>query len=367
MHTLLVARTVRGLEPLVAEEVGHTVRRRHREVWFERESPDPGVLDLRTADDVLLPAAVGYGIGQARAALGRLRTLAADVDVRAMAELKAAFGGSPLVKGVDVSASFLGRRAYNRYDLEDAVGDELAARLGVPYHSRRHGPPPPATLSWRVSVEGEEAAIGLRIADRPLHRRPYKTRTVPGTLHPPVAAAMARLAGLGAARTVLDPCCGAGTTLIEARACAPLPRYLGTDLSPSAITSAARNAGQDAAENAGGGAAENAGENAAGDVGEGGIGWAVADAGRLPLPSGGVDRILVNPPWERQVAAGGLFGRFWREARRVLAERGRVVALLPHPVEPPGFELTDAVGVRLMGRPAVIAVLSHAASRGPGR
>ncbi|GAA2661449.1 methyltransferase domain-containing protein [Nonomuraea recticatena] len=343
MHTLLVARTVRGLEPLVAEEVGHTVRRRHREVWFERQSPDPGVLELRTADDVLLPAAVAGGVGRAKTALDRLRALAAGVDAAAMVELKTAFGGSPLVKGVDVSASFLGRRAYNRYDMEDAVGGALAARLGVPYHSRRHGPPPPGTLSWRVSVEGDEAAIGLRIADRPLHRRPYKTRTVPGTLHPPVAAAMARLAGLEGARTVLDPCCGAGTTLIEARAYAPVVRCLGVDLSPSAVAAAVGNAGG------------------------GGIGWAVADAGRLPLPSGSVDRVLVNPPWERQVASGGSFGGFWRELRRVLAERGRVVALLPGPADPPGFEVRDAIAVSLMGRHAVIAVLSLAASRGRGR
>ncbi|MFD1933529.1 TRM11 family SAM-dependent methyltransferase [Nonomuraea mangrovi] len=354
MHTLLVARTVRGLEPLVAEEIGGAVRRRHREVWFRRAVPDPGVLGLRTADDVLLAGAVAGRIGHTKAALDGLRAAARGVDAAALVALKAAFGGSTEVKGLDVSASFLGRRTFTRYDVEDAVGAELAGRLGVPYHSRRHGPPPPCTLSWRVSVQDDEAVIGLRIADRPLHRRPYKLATVPGTLHPPVAAAMARMAGLERARTVLDPCCGAGTTLVEALACVPGPRYLGADLSPAAVRVAAGNAGQ----------AGNA-------VDARGIGWLVADAGRVPLPAGSVDVVLVNPPWDRQVAMAGLPAadgdRLWREVRRVLAPRGRVVALLPDDVEPAGFAVDRAVRLSLMGRHPVIAVLSPPARRGSGR
>ncbi|MGW5684783.1 methyltransferase domain-containing protein [Nonomuraea sp. NPDC003754] len=356
MHTLLVARTVRGLEPLVAEEIGGAERFRHREVWFRRGVPDPGLLELRTADDVLLAGTVAGRVGHTKAALDRLRAAAREVDAAALVSLKAQFGGSaevkapPEVAGLEVSASFLGRRTFTRYDIEDAVGAELAARLGVPYHSRRQGPPPPCALSWRVSVEGDEAVIGLRIAGRPLHRRPYKIGTVPGTLHPPVAAAMVRLAGLERARTVLDPCCGAGTTLIEARAAAPSARYLGADLSPAAVRVAAGNAA------AGAGA---------------GIGWLAADAGRIPLPAGSVDVALVNPPWERQVAAGGLLAaghdRFWSELRRVLKRPGRVVALLPELVRPPGFQVDRAIRVSLMGRHPVIAVLSPPARRGSGR
>ncbi|MGW4470916.1 TRM11 family SAM-dependent methyltransferase [Nonomuraea sp. NPDC004354] len=386
MHTLLVARTVRGLEPLVAEEIGGAERFRHREVWFRRGVPDPGLLELRTADDVLLAGTVAGRVGHTKAALDRLRAAAREVDAAALVSLKAQFAGSaevkappetkarpegkarrdanarseanvrpeakalPEVAGLEVSASFLGRRTFTRYDIEDAVGAELAARLGVPYHSRRQGPPPPCALSWRVSVEGDEAVIGLRIAGRPLHRRPYKIGTVPGTLHPPVAAAMVRLAGLERARTVLDPCCGAGTTLIEARAAAPSARYLGADLSPAAVRVAAGNAA------AGAGA---------------GIGWLAADAGRIPLPAGSVDVALVNPPWECQVAAGGLLAaghdRFWSELRRVLKRPGRVVALLPELVRPPGFQVDRAIRVSLMGRHPVIAVLSPPARRGSGR
>ena len=62
------------------------------------------------------------------------------------------------------------------------------------------------------------------------------------------------------------------------------------------------------------------------------IAWAVADAGRMPVARGRVDRIISNLPWGRQVEArGALAGapdRFFREVRRVLSARGRAVLLL---------------------------------------
>ncbi|MET7467076.1 hypothetical protein ABZS51_42540, partial [Nonomuraea sp. NPDC005501] len=77
MRAFAVARAVRGIEPLVAAEImelGVVRRLRHREVWFEVAEPGPGpggLLGLRTADDVLLAAAVVDGVGPGRAALAR--------------------------------------------------------------------------------------------------------------------------------------------------------------------------------------------------------------------------------------------------------------------------------------------------------
>jgi 23S rRNA G2445 N2-methylase RlmL len=202
LHTFAVARAVRGIEPLVAMEIRRSrtgvVRGvRHREVWFEAR-PEADLLGLRTADDVLLAAAVVDGIGSGRSALLRLARAAREVDPRLM--------GAP-GSGVEVSASFVGRRNYTRFEIEDAVGAELARPLRVPYHSRRDGRRPPAgARSWRVTIEDDQAVIAVRVAARPLHRRAYKTASIRGTLHPPVAAAMAQLARLDGAGTVLDPC-----------------------------------------------------------------------------------------------------------------------------------------------------------------
>jgi hypothetical protein len=94
----------------------------------------------------------------------------------------------------------------SRYPRSCAHG-ATSERLGLAYHSRRGGKKPPAgTCSWRVTVDGAHATVALRIADRPLHRRAYKRATVAGTPHPPLAAAMVRLADVRPQHTVLDPC-----------------------------------------------------------------------------------------------------------------------------------------------------------------
>ncbi|MFG1942541.1 TRM11 family SAM-dependent methyltransferase [Nonomuraea sp. NPDC048826] len=381
-----MARSVRGIEPLVAAEIqasrrGRVRGLRHREVWFEPAGPRAGLTGLRTADDVLLVAAVVDGVGPARAALRRLTAAARTAP--APWEVPAGPGRPEGWAGIEVTASFVGRRAYTRFEIEDAVGVELARRLGVPYHSRAGGAvPPEGCLGWRVTIEGERAVIAVRVAGRPLHRRAYKTASIPGTLHPPLAAAMAELARLGEAGTVLDPCCGAGTTLIEAAALAPRALLLGLDHDPAAIKAARTNACRaDVARVAEAGEVRGHARHADGaEVGEvrghahraegAGFRWGVADAGRLPVAGRSVDRVLVNPPWGRQVPPGGLLARepdlLWREIRRVLTPGGLVVALW-HGDEPPGFETVERLTVSLSGRHPVLAVLRVRARRRASR
>ncbi|MEV0201349.1 methyltransferase domain-containing protein [Nonomuraea sp. NPDC050691] len=374
MRAFAVARAVRGIEPLVAAEIkklGVVRRLRHREVWFEAPEPGPDLLGLRTADDVLLVAAVVDGVGPGRAALERLRRAAEGADAGTALRLRRTAAppggrGRPVEartasrasgdgrRPVEVSATFVGRRSYSRFDVEDAVGAGLSRALGVPYHSRAGGvAPPPGAVPWRVTIEDDQAVIAVRLGDRPLHRRPYKEDSIPGTLHPPLAAAMVALTGLadpgrdhhgrGAGQVVLDPCCGAGTTLAEAGLLLPRARLVGVDHSPASVRAAAANA-------------RRAGVALTPVVG---------DAGRLPLPSGSVDRVLVNPPWGRQVAAAGLLARdgglLWREVRRVLAPGGLVVALTGD--VPDGFRVERAIEVSLSGRHPVLTVLRPARRR----
>jgi 23S rRNA G2445 N2-methylase RlmL len=151
---------------------------------------------------------------------------------------------------------------------------------------------------------------------------------------------------------VLDPCCGAGTTLIEAGVLAPHARLLGLDHDPGAVATAAANAAR----------MPTAGRPA----------WGVADAGRIPVADGSVDRVLVNPPWGLQVPPKGLLardpGRLWRQVRRVLADDGLVVALLHDmAADPPGFAPVRRLEVSLMGRHPVIAVLREQGRTGSRR
>ncbi|GAA3110045.1 hypothetical protein GCM10017600_77330 [Streptosporangium carneum] len=283
----------------------------HREVHFRTSRPEPRAVRPRTADDVLLLAARLPDIGPARAGIDTLAELVAAADVDALVRRRERYGGSGELTGVEVSASFLGRRNFNRYDAEDVVGRALARRLGTGYHSRRGGvAPPPTHSAWRLTLDGTWATLMLRVSDRPLHRRAYKVHTIPGTLHPPLAAAMARMADIRAGHRVLDPCCGAGTLLIEAGRLQPDARLQGFDMDPDALRAARANA---------------AGCRA--------ITVRPADAGDLPLTDGGIDRVICNPPWGAQVNAHGLLGRtpslWWAELRRVLAPDGAAVVLIP--------------------------------------
>lgn len=313
-RVFLVARCVRGLESALGTEILRTGSATidwigHREVGFS--SADDIALRLRTADDVFLLAHRRHDIGPHRSDLTGLTELARAVDLEGLVRERVRHGGPPgLGDGIEISASFLGRRTYNRYDVEDTVGRVLAERAGLPYHSRRHGePPPPGHSGWRLTLDGTHAGLLLRLGRRPAHRRAYKNATIPGTLHPPVAAAMAQAAELRPGQRVLDLGCGAGTLLIEAHHRAPGTTLLGFDLDPTARRAARQNA---------------AGLPITVDHG---------DAGALPLPDRSVDRVLCNPPWGEQVGAGGRLAghpeRWWHELARVLTDEGRAVVLLP--------------------------------------
>ena len=346
----LAARCIRGLEPVLAgeilrDELGVITRQGHREVRFDASRPG-GWCEPRTADDVFLLAAEMPDPGPAKAGVAGLAELAAGMDAAALLRTRHAYSGDsarspaasgrsrgPGTPGVEVSASFLGRRNFNRYDVEDAVGRALARVLGVGYHSRRSGTaPPPGCLGWRVVLDGEHAALMVRLGDRPAHRRAYKRATVPGTLHPPLAAAMALLADLRPEHRVVDPCCGAGTLLIEAARVQPHARYQGFDLAPAALRAARANADSHPA-----------------------ITIEAGDAGALPLPARSVDRVLANPPWGEQVRAYGRLAvrpaRWWAELARVLADDGQAVVLIPDTAD-----LAAAIGHGL--RPAMVQQVS---------
>ena len=356
----LMARTLRGLEEVSAREIeerglGTVERLRHREVWFSSEAPGPRLLDLRTVDDVFLLAATLDGIGHTKAELDRFTGPARTAPWRDLLGLRGRCGGPSSATRVDVVASYLGKRNFNRYDIEDAVGREASDVLGLPYTSRREGRPPEGGEPFpvRVTLEGPEAALAVRLTDRPMHRRAYKRESVPGTLHPPLAAAMARLAGVGGlapGARVIDPTCGTGTLLIEARHLAPGPRLLGTDADPDALRGAAANSADAAAD-----------EDAP-------IAYALADAGRLPLADGTIDRVVGNPPWGLQVEPHGSLARrpkrYFGEVQRVLRrDGGRAVLLLHDPdthlplAEAVGLRVRDSFTVSLFGtHPSVVAL-----------
>ncbi|HZX05684.1 methyltransferase domain-containing protein, partial [Kribbella sp.] len=183
----------------------------------------------RVADDLFVVYGAGPDPGRAKGGVAA----AVRAAVREVPGGRGAFA---------VSASFVGERNFNRYDVEDLVGERIARLTGGRYCSRRGGRVPPEERSeWRVVLDGKTLWVARRPYAVPLHRRPWRQHTVAGSLHPPVAAAMARLAKLAPGQQVIDPFCGAGTLLVEAHHLEPGARYVGLDRDPAAIAAAKAN------------------------------------------------------------------------------------------------------------------------------
>lgn len=344
----LIARTVRGIEYVAADELSALspadLSMAPRQLTFSLPSADPRLLELRTVDDLFLTVGTVTGIDHRKDVLPRLSSAAAGLD----------WPGTVTVLGsdpgrFDVVASLLGRRNYTRYDVEDAVGAALPG-LGE-YVSRRDrsGSLPPVDLTVRVFVEEPLVTLAVRYAAAPLHRRTYKQDASRGTLHPPMAAALARLVALSAGETALDPFCGDGTIPIELAASCPDATVHGSDLDPARIRNAEANARRAGAP----------------------VSFAVADAGAL---EGRLDALVTNPPWNLAVDAAGLLtdglDPFWSATARALTPTARLAVLMDADLEPArvvrshGYRLVLAQGVRLAGRLSQLVICTPA--DGPG-
>jgi tRNA (guanine6-N2)-methyltransferase len=336
---------VHGLEWVCADEVARLpgaadVRLGRREVAVAVPSVGPALV-LRTADDVFLQ--VGSGTGTTPGAIAdaalHLPWPERVDDVRGVRAVPSA----PVLDVVAV----VEEHKFGRFAVEHAVGPPLAARLGGTYlrrtaEGREPGDP---DLTVRVSVRDGVVGAAVRLAARPLHRRDWKRDTGPGTLHPPLAAALARIAAPEPGWSVVDPFCGDGTVAIETALAFPAARVRGHDLDPVRLDNATHNA-------------ERAGAP---------VTFARADAGR---PGARADVVITNPPWNLAVdGAGSLqdgLEPFWRRLPALLGPAGRFVAITDATLDAPGalaragLALGLASRVRLAGRVSdVVLAAAH--------
>ena len=309
-----MARVVHGLEFVTAAEVcrvaaASDVTTAHRTVTFRSPSPLTDVLALRSADDVFALCGTLESVAQTRDALTRVGEQVRRIDVSPCCRCVEEVREVPSELGFEVVASFVGRRNYTRYELEAVAGRTIAATTGLAQRDSRERLMPRPALSFRLHLDHETGFLALRLAGAPLWQRPYKLGSVPGSLHPPVAYALCSLAEVGAGQVLLDPFAGAGSIPIEAALAEPRLLALASELDAAAIRLTVENA-------------ERAGAA---------VIALRSDAGRLPLPSESIDRVVSNLPWMRQVAYSGLLSqdlsRLWGELARVLRSGGRAVAL----------------------------------------
>lgn len=218
--TELAAFATKGLEDVVADEVGGVVATRTKLVRFR--TPDLRRLaGLRTADDVAVVA-------------GTAEDVRTPADLTALLDLDEAVRAVRTVRdtGTDVSVTVTAARSPLGGTRQ--VLDLVTPVLGASAEPTR------GSLDVRVFLDGTFALVGVRLFAAPLTTRPYRTVGRIGSLRPTVAAAMVRLAcPPGTRRTVWDPFCGSGTLLAEAHAVGH--RVRGSDLDGAAVEATRAN------------------------------------------------------------------------------------------------------------------------------
>lgn len=222
----------------------------------------------------------------------------------------------------------LQERSFKRTDLRRV----LTKTIGTT-QPRWRAADPAALEVWVVEYAAGRFVAGLRLSTKAMRQHDGRAVERSGALRPSVAAAMVALAGASKA-TLLDPCCGSGTILAEARALG-WSRTTGRDIDTGAVEASRTNAP--------------------------GSTVARGDARELDLADGSVDACVSNLPFGRQYDVDGdpsaWLGAVLRELARVTRSGGQVVLCvpkLPRSAIPPGLALEERFPLRLLGTTTTI-------------
>ncbi len=340
MHKVF-AITTRGLEPISANELaalpGVTVDEvAYRRIFATCQDPLAPLLSLRTVDDVFLHVATWSEIERTRQSLSRLRLNSAQPDLNAALAVCKQIRSIQNPPTFSVTANFVGKRNYSTDEIKQACAVGIIERQRWVYSEDDAQ----AELNVRVFIEGDAAIVGVRLGDRSLSKRPYKQQHVLGSLKPAVAAALVELVDITLGTRILDPCCGAGTILIEAKSYEATA--IGGDINQEAVAAAHFNATQASTK----------------------VHIQCWDARALPIPDGSVDCVISNLPWGLAVSTDGslpaLYQEIGEEIERVLVSGGQAVLLthLPDLVQFKRLKCHKQIEISLFGQNPKITVWS---------
>jgi 23S rRNA G2445 N2-methylase RlmL len=231
-----------GLTPFVTEELGQSVPGKET---FQIVHRDDERIELRPRVGFSLGAVCGlrcfsrlsFPLGDLPPLKGRDSML----DAQAVAALIASGPSRQLMESftkgtIRYRLDFSSRRAGSAY--ANAVAEHVFAAAPALLND-------PRQALWEVGIRETAQRVRVELAPRfrPDPRFAYRRGDVPAASHPPLAAAMARLARIRpeATERIWDPFCGSGLELAECALAGGGGTVFGTDLSAEAVAVAKLN------------------------------------------------------------------------------------------------------------------------------
>ncbi len=311
MSTNYFARTLHGLEENswhAVREIGYSelISISHRTIEFTSEASLIDLLASHGIEDLFIHLETIERVTHERSALELLRKAVRRCNLAKAVQALQTARPIPPKPAFSITASFVGSRNYNRWELADSIRAGIPELASLPYVETKDQSAPPHDLHLRLVIEGERAILGLRASLTPLHKRTYLQTPTPGSISPVAAFLMSRLANPKAGEVVLDPLCGCGTIPIEASFCAPNLVTMGMEIDPLIAEMGQRNAAA------------------------AGTGTAIiqGDIFKSSLEPGSTDIIVCDLPWgEQTTLKNGSYNSLLVVLKRLLRSQGRMVLM----------------------------------------
>ena len=302
--------TTRGLEDVALQDLKGTIgkikiiSKEYRRIVFDYNGEPKKLLNLKCVDDVFIFLKI-FKVDHYRTSLKNFVSEIDKINFKKTIEFLSNIRLFDKETTFSITASNIGKKNYTLTEIKELLISLLIKKYKWELNNLTY-----QDINIRLYIEHDFVLIGLRLGKSPLHRRAYKTQTLPGSLKASVANCLLRLANVKKSDVVLDPMCGVGTIPIEAVIFGA--RAIAGDIDKHALQIAKKNS-------------INASAN---------IKFYNGDARKLPLENKSVDKIVSNLPFDRQIRfktdVNKFFEEFLEECNRILKDDGKIIFLSIH-------------------------------------
>lgn len=299
-----IAYTVKGLEGVARQEIKDLVSDvsfvdlKPKRIIFETNEAK-ALTNFKTVDDICLLLTTGE-VSSIDKVLGTFRDINLEAAKNQIEQYRKV--------GNTFSITFsLAKTKIKTEELQSSLSKVISEGNNWEYTEIDH-----SNFDIRIFIDNEEIYVSVRLTEKPLFHRSYRTVSSKGGLRPSIAAAMVKLATLGDMGAVVDNFCGSGTILAEA--------YLanndifGGDIENTAVEATLQNLSNLECKT------------------EGKI--KSLDALKAPWKDNQFDFAISNLPWDKQIeikSVTGLYVGSLSEYARILKPDGRLCLLVSKP------------------------------------